>query len=375
MFLPVLLVRDFGLAGFVAFAVPNVVGAAAMGWATRDAEASGRMLIEHATATRLFSIVTILFHGFFLAWLARSWWGITLPTIGVGLAAFAASALLGLRTLGQQRWIGVCLFVVTVVAGTIAASRWGWPVLAGGMSSGGAALPREHAVPLAAVCVLGFGLCPYLDLTFHRARRELSRGGARAAFGLGFGVAFLAMILLTLAYNRVFLGDDGLGVAPRALPWLLSAHIVVQSVFTVGVHLRELGRHPAPEGISTGGCLAACAIFVLALLGAIGLGMAVEPMQSAADATRLGTGEIAYRCFMSAYGLAFPAYVWTCIVPRGKWAVAPRTARVAWLASVVAASPCLAMGFLARETWWLVPGVGIVLVAPIVARLVSGGRR
>ncbi|MBV8780683.1 MAG: hypothetical protein JO353_04735, partial [Phycisphaerae bacterium] len=32
MYLPVLLVRDYGFWGWVVFAIPNVVGAAAMGW-------------------------------------------------------------------------------------------------------------------------------------------------------------------------------------------------------------------------------------------------------------------------------------------------------------------------------------------------------
>ena len=40
MFLPVLLVRDYGVWGWIVFAVPNVLGAAAMGWVLRSAEVS-----------------------------------------------------------------------------------------------------------------------------------------------------------------------------------------------------------------------------------------------------------------------------------------------------------------------------------------------
>ena len=36
MFLPVLLLRDLGLGGFLVFAIPNILGAAAMGWLLRD---------------------------------------------------------------------------------------------------------------------------------------------------------------------------------------------------------------------------------------------------------------------------------------------------------------------------------------------------
>lgn len=369
MFLPVLLVRDFGLAGFLVFAAPNVLGAAAMGWVLRDARASERLLLEHATATRLFSIVTILFHAFFLAWLARSWWGVTLPAVGVALAAFTATTFLALAAPATQRRAGLALWVVTIASAATLLPAW---LPDDALHATHGALPEGHALPLAAVCVLGFGLCPYLDLTFHRARRELSPGGARAAFGIGFGVLFLAMIVLTLLYRGAFLGEAG--VSPRSLPLVLSSHLLVQSVYTAGVHLRELARHPAPEGVAPAGCAAACALFVAALVGALALGATVEPMQSVADASRLGSGEIAYRAFMSAYGLAFPAYVWVCVVPRGRWAVPPRVARRAWLGAVVAASPCLALGFLARETWWLVPGVGIVLVAPLVARALSSRR-
>lgn len=42
MFLPVLLVRDYGVWGFVVFAVPNVVGAGAMGWVLSAASAEGK---------------------------------------------------------------------------------------------------------------------------------------------------------------------------------------------------------------------------------------------------------------------------------------------------------------------------------------------
>src|SRR3954466_11135783 len=66
MFLPVLLIRDYGLAGWWVFAVPNVIGAAAMGTVLRDAQASRRLVAAHRTACRWFSIVTICFHGFFI---------------------------------------------------------------------------------------------------------------------------------------------------------------------------------------------------------------------------------------------------------------------------------------------------------------------
>ena len=68
MFLPVLLVRDYGLWGWMVFAIPNVIGAAAMGWTVRDGEHSRRMVASHAAAMACFSIVTIAFQLYFGAW-------------------------------------------------------------------------------------------------------------------------------------------------------------------------------------------------------------------------------------------------------------------------------------------------------------------
>src|SRR6516165_1703113 len=80
MFLPVLLVRDYGLMGWVVFAVPNVIGAAAMGWVLRDAQASRRVVGRHAEAAGLFSLGTIAFQVFFAAWMVRR---ILSPTWGM----------------------------------------------------------------------------------------------------------------------------------------------------------------------------------------------------------------------------------------------------------------------------------------------------
>src|SRR3954464_11105172 len=68
MFLPVLLVSEYGVGAWFIFAVPNVVGAAAMGWVLSRAGASERIATEHRTACVAFSAVTLAFHAFFLLW-------------------------------------------------------------------------------------------------------------------------------------------------------------------------------------------------------------------------------------------------------------------------------------------------------------------
>ncbi|HUB27984.1 MAG TPA: hypothetical protein VL992_21340, partial [Tepidisphaeraceae bacterium] len=67
------------------------------------------------------------------------------------------------------------------------------------------------------------------------------------------------------------------------------------------------------------------------------------------------SAELVYRCFMSFYGLIFPAYVWICIFRRRDWRI--------WATSVLIAAPMNWMGFIEGHTIWLVPGVALVLLA------------
>src|ERR1700683_4886784 len=83
MFLPVLLVRDYGVWAFVVFAVPNVIGAAAMAWVLPDADASRRWVEKPSGAVRWFSTVTVFFHLFFVVWIGPSLLGRALQSIAV----------------------------------------------------------------------------------------------------------------------------------------------------------------------------------------------------------------------------------------------------------------------------------------------------
>src|SRR5436853_7285427 len=68
MFLPVLLVRNWGIWAWVVFAVPNVIGAAAMGFVIRSRQQSEDLLINHRIAVAFFSLITIAFHIYFVYW-------------------------------------------------------------------------------------------------------------------------------------------------------------------------------------------------------------------------------------------------------------------------------------------------------------------
>ena len=85
MFLPVLLVRDMGIWGWIVFAVPNVVGAAAMGWVLSRPDQSRQMVRDHLPACAAFSAVTIAFHVFFLLWFVPRLVGLPAAAIAFAL--------------------------------------------------------------------------------------------------------------------------------------------------------------------------------------------------------------------------------------------------------------------------------------------------
>lgn len=367
MFLPILLVRDFGPGGYLCFAIPNVLGAAAMGFVLRRPAASESLVEKHRAVIRLFSLVTILFH---LAWLMlvvfplgqqMGRYSLGIPTLLLFTFAFAMAG-------GPRSALGV--YVVSLAAGFVLLSEGVSVRLTPEevTSVQSLRLPMEHLLGLAPACIFGFLLCPYLDATFHRARQALDSRSAKVAFGLGFGVFFFIMILLTLVYAPVFTPRlEGLkpnavsnaGVSDRAIFWLL-IHLCVQASFTIGVHLRELMRLPAgATGQSAAAKFAIAAIFITAMM-TLSRTIANRPPPSLADPA--GDGLSWYRIFMGAYALLFPAYVWLCMIPtrgRGPTRVHVRV----WLLACAAASPLMYIGFVERSTLAVIPAVALVLLA------------
>ena len=353
MFLPVLLVREMGVWGWIVFAVPNVIGAAAMGWVLRSRDSSEKITSTHSAACNAFSIVTIAFHVFFTLWFIPRLVG--LPTSAV---VFALTAIYLLATMTQSRSdLASAALVWTVSLGLLAL----WLARAPGPLIEVRSAPTIGALWLAPVCVLGFLLCPYLDLTFHCARQSLD-SGARSAFGIGFGVVFFLMILFTLLYTRLLvpiIGPDWRQhTVPHVLALCIGVHMLVQTAFTLALHGRAVAT-----GRGRGGTLLAQILFLqLALV--LGLGANVLPPYHGMDA-----GEMIYRLFMAFYGLVFPAYVWVCMVPGRETPTAkptPAKLRAMCLAIVVAA-PMYWLGFIEGRMAWLAPGVMVVLASRYLA--------
>jgi len=224
---------------------------------------------------------------------------------------------------------------------------------------------------LTLVCIFGFILCPYLDLTFHRARQATTPAGAKLAFGLGFGVFFLSMIFLTLLYVGDVIGikdmfrSKGGSFGLMGLRTWVALHIAVQSGFTWMVHLRALPKIKKSD----------VPIWIVATLLAVTMGILVWiPGLEIYNGpyAKLLTGEVIYRAFMAFYGLVFPAYVWVCMVPLGRPAPGPvPRSLIAWGTGVLIAAPMFWMGFIEGKMGWLGPGLGVVLVSRLAAGLVK----
>lgn len=384
MFLPVLLVRDYGLWGFLVFAIPNCLGAAAMGWTLRDAATSRRFVERNSAAVYAFSAITIAFHAFWLTWLATFILPMTGSSyLGVVPAVVAALGLALWMTPDKSathRLASIALWIAS--AGLLVAF-----LVTGGIASGGPIEPPTRAffettesmgrdlLALAPVCVFGFALCPYLDATFHRARQGTSPGGGRLAFSLGFLFFFASMIVLTLVYAGPFIAsfDRDTSTVPGFAPWAAAAlmtHLACQLVFTCRVHQHASRsiEQQVPSGLVAIGQS-------LPLLGAV-LGLSTLFLPALLD---LLPGELFYRCFIAAYGLVLPAYVWICAIPTrdghsGLSGPQGRFKAIMLALAVLIATPMYFIGYILLEEWWLWPGLGVLLLArvPVTLRARKG---
>jgi hypothetical protein len=342
MFLPVLLVRDYGAWAWLIFAIPNVMGAAAMGWVL-DRRRSELMAAAHRPAMTAFSVITVAFQLFFAIWIfsaqstGRPWY-----LLGVGIVAAAAAVRKSSRVLA-------ILLLIASAACAIGMFHDGAARL--GDAAGMFQLPQyppSDLVWLAPVCLLGFLLCPYLDTTFHRARQHTENPEARISFGLGFGVVFCSAIVLSLLYAKpVSIAMFSHPATAVVLRWI-KIYWMMQLGFTIGVHLIGDDAQDQPARARTSGIVLFAGIAVAAL---------------AAGAAFKLHSETLYRSFLGFYGLVFPAYVLLCVVPGGGIVAPSRAAITIFAIAVAIAAPLFGEAFLAHRLIWAGPGVAVVLLA------------
>jgi hypothetical protein len=369
IFLPVILVRDFGWAGWIVFAIPNIVGAAAFGWFVRDRDHVDRLLAAHQPVFVAFSLVTIAFQVFFVTWF--------FGRLNMLAAMVACLILAGtVRVLGERRrgldalaaatgfFLSLVILVWWIVhlLGTPAASTVE-PAPWTDFSRHVFIRPGFGVIGLSTVCIFGFALCPYFDLTFYAARRDMPAGSAHRAFGWGFGFFFLLMILLSLAYAPTVAAAMAGHTASPLVMRLVAIHIVVQIALTIAFHARAtLDRLSDRRGPMVLGSTVGAGI----LIGAVALAIGPVFGLTAGGSTALTAGELVYRLFMSFYGLIFPAYAWICMLANFRNPSPPSSARIrVTVVAIAIAAPMFAMGFIAGHTIWLIPGIAVVLLSPL----------
>ncbi len=315
MFLPALLLRDMGWAGFLIFAIPNVIGAAAMGWIIRSRIDSVRFIEKHPVAVWWFSAVTLSFHLFWLFWVSNFiQTAFQLPDsflYGV-LGTFSVFTLLSGRVIRIGRAPQLALALLVLSLGVLIATFFVPDAAEANLALLDSA-PRSIApLWMLPVMIFGFMLCPYLDITFHHARQQLdTQKNGRLGFTVGFVGFFALMILLTTRYAGVLAGAlDGTRFVPIASSWLAAGiltHILCQWIFTVRVHLDRI--RTIPERGSKPWML----LILMPLAGVIGFFALKLPFYA-----ELSGGEVIYRSFMSAYGLVFPTYMLYRVVLAGR---------------------------------------------------------
>ncbi len=344
MFLPVLLVRDYGLAGFIAFAVPNILGAAAIGTVLATPEVSRRVVADHHTACIAFSVVTILFHAFFLSWMVRGLIGMEgfWITIALTLAMFLFN-----RRDRSARWLAVLIFLISIGLFVLAVTSSSEIPFERWMHSA----PTLNLLGLVVVSAFGFIFCPYLDLTFHRARQANAARPGAAAFLLGFVVFFPAMIGFTLWYAPRLIPGTWNAIGP-ALAGLIAAHLMLQTALTVSLHARALMTRTSggSEGRSPMLAIGVCALAIT---------LAALPFA----ARELLRSEQIYRLFLYFYALPFPAYVWLCMIPRGRAAAPTQRAWITLAVAVAIATPFFWFAFLNDRMVLVFPAVALVLAS------------
>jgi hypothetical protein len=315
----------------------------------RDADASRRFVRRHAGACFAFSLVTIAYHVFFAAWLINRLqlnWG------WAALGVYAIAAMLPGRDVVRFVFAGFALF--TSVSMWFMLYRQESPLNVPTMHSVFEAAHPWRGLLLLLPFIVGFALCPYLDLTFHRARQNTSVSGGRFAFGVGFGVVFFAMIVFTLLYAQFLRPAVDSNPVGQLSSLFLCLHLIGQSAFTVAAHVKELpGRNAFV--ISSAFRFAAIGAGIV-LLGAAAIGWLAT--DGSVRFRGRDFGEAVYWGFLGFYGIVFPGYLWLQGFGEREGS-AERAIRLRWVLPllVLVTLPMYWAGLVEHHPMWLIPGV------------------
>lgn len=369
MLFPALLLRDFGWLGFAAFAIPNVLGAAAMGFVLKDATAAAALVAKHKPMLKRFSEVTISYHVFVVLWLFLrlygEWFVLLVPPI--------AAAMFVLTSKGSRRVVFLAM-VVSFTAFAIGLQTFfndTQSELLSKLPPQAPALSTLDLLLFVPASVAGFLCCPYLDLTFQRARMETSPSGGKIAFAAGFGLVFFSMILFASQYGSLvepFLTSDNL-VDQAPAPLLesstkhplhelipkLAVFFFIQVCFTLCVHLQErLRAGRADDALYS---VAAIALGALLGLGALSDGF---------------VGEHIYRGYLLCYGTIFPLYVWLIMIKPFRAPAknaCPKRRMAVFVVASVAAYLLGWIGYVEYQSWGAIGAIAIFPIARLIIEM------
>ena len=398
MVLPALLVRDMGNAGFLAFARPNCIGAAAMGTILTAKKARG-LPKHHMGMILVFSIVTVAYH-FYIA-------GYLLPNLlgPLSLVLFAVSGITGSAFVIRWKDRGAMIF--SMIAWVISISCF---LVAICMPETAAfsifkerpLLDSSYTWFFLPASIGGFLLCPYLDATFIRARARTKKVSGILAFKIGFFVFFALMVVFTVAYGHelltAFAGDDHRLVGVWAV--ILLIHIPLQMGLTVAWHCREivaavhygfqeriiklkhidcdhcamLSKNFLRSGLVSAVVGCGLLFFLIFLLGLLLKGISfewfrdfkvtnqIEDLYEAYKVEKfISAGEVGYRCILIFYGTLFPAYVLIMMVPPF---VKTNANRPWWSLgiTVLLSSITAYIGFIHYQGWAIAATLGLIFL-------------
>jgi hypothetical protein len=354
MFFPVLLYRDYGHGSWILFTIPNIIGAASMPWVLKTAEASQAFVERYRVACTTFSWVTAAYQIFFIGWVSQfipvALWG---GAIVLGFAVAAVAMLGGRASLLAGSAVWVCsMALMGYVLGIADLETLGFP------NAGVLFEMKSDGFWIIPIFLIGFAFCPYLDLTFHRARQASAR--PKLVFAGGFGVPFLLGLIFTLLYShpmsKVLAGDAS--AVPVKLVIAVGLHQILQGSYTAAEHFRS--------------ALAGRSVRVAHWIAGLAL-LALAPLLPEGGLFGLSYSELTYRTFLTCYGLLAPAFVWMILVSNRAKAdgasgtvagLSPRALKVGLVAAAVA-MPFYAGAFLAHNygfTWLALPGVAVVIL-------------
>jgi len=360
MYLPVYLARDFGALSFLVFAIPNMVGAAAVGFIFRSSASIRSFALGHLEALRAFAWATILFHIVFLSGFMPSgnmWIDLTVGAVTILTAMITGTmARPAVTRIAPIVWgLSIALFLAAAMTGP-AGHSVSLPPMTGEFS-------LVQLVLAAPAIWIGFLLCPVLDGTF-LATREFHGEKTHPIFALAFGALFPVLILLTLGYAGRIIRHDSISA-------FTFAHFALQSGFTIGVQwwaLRWMRTISGERAAGTAEPIDGARLWGgRILLASVGLAFGAALFaQNFGVTTSAGISprRVSYDLMLALYGLVFPAYIMAIAIP-------PLIDRAgcAWvfLAALAVAGPLYWIAAFHHQFWAVPIGVGVVLVAPLFA--------